>query len=383
MDNLTAYIDEIFSQSISKAVFSKPSGGYEYKRMVMLRKKDCYQLEKYTQKQVFHENISPDKIGIRVCQIMENMSALNAFGDMEYSLTISKKGKILFSKRKPQNEKREVSQSHNREKNYILRSGEDLPALIDMGIFTKEGKVVSSMYDKYRQINRFVELIDDAVKDLKPGDRPIRIIDFGCGKSYLTFVLYHYFVNIRGLAVDMTGLDLKADVIEKCNAAAKKYGYKSLNFEMGDIKDYSCESVDIVITLHACDTATDYALYNAVRWGAEMIFSVPCCQHELNAQIKTDKLSLITRYGIVKERVSALFTDAVRANLLEYMGYKTNLLEFVDFGATPKNILIRAVKKNTNPDREKYLSEVKALLSEFGTSQKLYELLGLKSVESD
>lgn len=382
MENLKRYIDEIFEQSIERAVFSKPDSACEYRKIVLVRKKGSYQLEKYTQKQVFHENIDFDKIADRVCEIMENMKALNAFGESEYSLTISKKGKILFSKRKPQNTK-EVSHSHNREKNYILKSGEDLPALIDMGIFTKDGKVVNSMYDKYRQINRFVELIDDAVKDLKPTDKPIKIIDFGCGKSYLTFILYHYFVNIRGLDVQMTGLDLKADVIEKCNAAAKKYGYENLHFEMGDIKDYSCDGIDMVITLHACDTATDYALFNAIRWGAQMIFSVPCCQHEINAQIKSERLSLLTRYGIVKERVSALITDAVRANLLEYMGYKTNLLEFVDFGATPKNILIRAVKKNTNPDREKYLAEATALLSEFSSTQKLYELLELKNVEKD
>lgn len=231
------------------------------------------------------------------------------------------------------------------------------------------------MYDKYRQINRFIELIDDVVK--KQDRSQLNIIDFGCGKSYLTFILYHYLTVVRNIRANIIGLDLKEDVIRKCSQAAEKYGYTGLTFQLGDINGFCCPfDVDMVITLHACDTATDYALFNAVSWNAEMIFSVPCCQHELNSQISSHTFSLFTRYGIISERFCALMTDAVRANLLEYSGYSTQLLEFVDFEHTPKNVLIRAVRspKKSEEARQKALWEVRRVMEEYHVSPTLYRL---------
>ncbi len=251
----------------------------------------------------------------------------------------------------------------------------DVPALVDLGVFTKDGKVVKSKYDKYKQINKFIELIDHEIR--KNDYKELTILDFGCGKSYLTFVLYYYFVEIKKINVKMIGLDLKEDVIKKCNEIAKRYNYENLHFELGDINGYKYNNkVDMVITLHACDTATDYALYNAIKWNTKMIFSVPCCQHELNAQMNSEDLSILTNYGIIQERVAALMTDAIRANLLESLGYKTQLLEFIDIAHSPKNILVRAVKSNISKEkREKALKEVDNLVKEFNFDQTLYRLL--------
>ena len=291
-----------------------------------------------------------------------------------FDLKISKKRKIFLGKKKNDNSKI-VAKGHNKEKNYILKEGMIIEPLIDLGVFTKEGKVVNSKYDKYKQINRFIEIIDDEIK--KNDYKELTILDFGCGKSYLTFVLYYYFVKIKNINVKMIGLDLKEDVIKKCNDIAKRYNYENLHFELGDINGFKYNNkVDMVITLHACDTATDYALYNAIKWNSKMIFSVPCCQHEFNSQMKANELSILTKYGIVQERVAALMTDSVRANLLECVGYKTQLLEFIDIAHSPKNILIRASKNNISKEKkEKSLNEVNNLIRTFNFNPTLYNLL--------
>ncbi|WP_270647776.1 class I SAM-dependent methyltransferase [Paeniclostridium hominis] len=381
MEELKKSINEITNDNIVKVVISnKLNKDVEYNKInIQLKEKnnkEYYQIEKYTDKQVFHENIEKNMLNEKMLEFINgNYKQVGAWSETNtYDLKISKKGKIFLGKKKSDN-KNVVNKSHNREKNYILKEGMLIQPLIDLGVFTKEGKVVNSKYDKYKQINRFIEIIDDEIK--KTDYKELTILDFGCGKSYLTFVLYYYFVEIKKIDVKMIGLDLKADVIKKCNEIAKKYNYENLTFELGDINGYKyTDKVDMVITLHACDTATDYALYNAIKWNAKMIFSVPCCQHEFNDQIRSSEFSLITKYGIIKERVSALMTDAVRGNLLEAIGYKTQLLEFIDIAHSPKNILIRASKGNISKDkREKSLKEVNNIINEFNLEPTLLKLL--------
>lgn len=377
MSNTTDNIKEIFGLNPNKIILSKTASKSEkYKKIVITRKAGGYQIEKFTEKQAFHENTSASQAE-DFCrkQMREHFLQLNAWDNgFEHILLISRKGKISY-KKKAVSSICSACAEHNKKKKYILEEGTVIPPLVDMGIFTKEGKVVSSMYDKFRQINRFIEIIDDSVKNA--GYEHLNIIDFGCGKSYLTFILYYYFTEIKKISVNIVGLDLKADVIKECQETAVKYGYDNLHFELGDINGYKCDfPVDMVITLHACDTATDYALFNAISWNAEMIFSVPCCQHEINSQIRSEKFSVLTKYGIIKERTSALITDAIRGSLLEASGYKTQLLEFIDFAHTPKNILIRAVKRPVSKAaREKSLREAESIINEFNLDPTLYRLL--------
>ena len=381
MEELKRTLEEVFKSEIIKIVISnKVKKDEKYNKIAINLKENnknkFYQIEKFTDKQVFHENIKINEISDKVGElIFGNYKQMTAWSNNEiFDLKISKKGKIFLWKKKNDNSKI-VAKGHNKEKNYILKEGMIIEPLIDLGVFTKEGKVVNSKYDKYKQINRFIEIIDDEIK--KNDYKELTILDFGCGKSYLTFVLYYYFVKIKNINVKMIGLDLKEDVIKKCNDIAKRYNYENLHFELGDINGFKYNNkVDMVITLHACDTATDYALYNAIKWNSKMIFSVPCCQHEFNSQMKANELSILTKYGIVQERVAALMTDSVRANLLECVGYKTQLLEFIDIAHSPKNILIRASKNNISKEKkEKSLNEVNNLIRTFNFNPTLYNLL--------
>ena len=381
MEELKRTLEEVFKSEIIKIVISnKVKKDEKYNKIAINLKENnknkFYQIEKFTDKQVFHENIKINEISDKVGElIFGNYKQMTAWSNNEiFDLRISKKGKIFLGKKKNDNSKI-VAKGHNKEKNYILKEGMIIEPLIDLGVFTKEGKVVNSKYDKYKQINRFIEIIDDEIK--KNDYKELTILDFGCGKSYLTFVLYYYFVKIKNINVKMIGLDLKEDVIKKCNDIAKRYNYENLHFELGDINGFKYNNkVDMVITLHACDTATDYALYNAIKWNSKMIFSVPCCQHEFNSQMKANELSILTKYGIVQERVAALMTDSVRANLLECVGYKTQLLEFIDIAHSPKNILIRASKNNISKEKkEKSLNEVNNLIRTFNFNPTLYNLL--------
>ncbi len=374
-------MDKIFTEIIAakpqKLIFAKPKNKVEkYRKIVITAKKDGYQAEKFTDKQAFHENISENELCSYCVELTQSYLQCNAFsGTTEFMVMISSKGKVTF-KKKGNVTAPKLENTHNRKKNYIIDAATAAAPLVDMGIFTAEGKVVNSMYDKYRQINRFIEIIDDEASKIKKDE--INIIDFGCGKSYLTFVLYYYFTEILHKKVNITGLDLKADVIKKCNEAAQKYGYTNLKFELGDINGYKTDrDIDMVITLHACDTATDFALYNAIKWDAKYIFSVPCCQHELNSQIKSEDFGILTRYGILKERFAAIATDAIRANALEMCGYKTQVLEFIDMEHTPKNLLIRAVKTGVSEmAKARARGEIERLTKEFSLEPTLIKLLG-------
>lgn len=374
-------LKDIFSEDIEKIILSNGKGT-TYKKIVITKKENGYQAEKFTEKQAFHENFASVDFVMQFCYTQMNGDAdlsgfkqLNAFsGESELAIKISKKGKVFFTKSK-NSAPVKIQAKNNHQKKYYLEEGTIIPPLVDMGVFTKDGKIIHSMYDKYRQINKFIQFIEEAVD--KSGLKTLNIVDFGCGKSYLTFVVYYYLTFIRGLDVTMTGLDLKEDVIKKCQETAIRYGYDKLNFKVGDIAIYESEQpVDMVITLHACDTATDYALYHAIRWNSKIIISVPCCQHELNAQTESEEFNILNRYGLLKERTAAIMTDAIRANLLEYSGYKTQILEFIDFTHTPKNLLIRAVKSNISKEhRETMLKEVNNLISEFHLNPTLYRLL--------
>jgi SAM-dependent methyltransferase len=264
------------------------------------------------------------------------------------------------------------TQSHNKEKSYILKQGENIPALVDLGVFSKELTIVKSKYDKFKQINRFIEIIDDAFGKLNKDE--ITILDFGCGKSYLTFIVYYYFTEIKKVKAKVIGYDLKEDVVKNCNEIAERYGYSDLKFYVNDVTkgELYDGNVDMVITLHACDIATDFALFHAIQNGVSHIFSVPCCQHEICSSIKKGgDFDLLLSHGLIKERFSALLTDSIRAEILKECGYEVDIIEFVDFAHSPKNLMLRCkLKKKKTPD----LSEVRKLCETYGFKQKLFEL---------
>lgn len=329
------------------------------------------QVSLYTSKQVFHKNLNDDDFNSYVKTLLDEYFNIAEFvtNDYIYGYRITSKGRVLSNKRK-NNSNDFVVVSHNKTKDYILKEGNVVPALVDLGVETLDGKVVKAQYDKFKQINRFLEIIDDSIGD----EDNLRIIDFGCGKSYLTFILYYYITEIKHKSCNIIGLDLKEDVINHCNQIASKYGYNNLHFYKGDIASFNVnDKIDMIVTLHACDTATDYALYHAINLKCKYIFSVPCCQHEINNQLKSDYHHLLNKFGILKERYSALITDAIRANILQYYGYKTQVMEFVDFENSPKNLLIRAELKN-NLYNERIKKEIDDEIKQLGIKQTLYSL---------
>lgn len=342
---------ELLSVILSNAV-NKEKCSKKKIRPVLVKDELVYQQSSFTGAKVFHANLTEaDLMNEMLYALTEEFKQCEIETKREHIIVlISKKGTVTINrKKKQQNEDiiRNNDLNHNRSKQYILEEDKPIGFLIDLGVQTEDGKIIKAKYDKFRQINRYLEFVRDILPNLPTG-RTLTIIDFGCGKSYLTFALYYYLHELNQLDIRVIGLDLKEDVIATCNRLRDKYHYDGLQFLLGDIGSYEgVNQVDMVVTLHACDTATDYALYKAVKWNASVILSVPCCQHEVNRQISSKELEPVLQYGIIKERMSALITDAVRANILTKCGYQTQILEFIDIEHTPKNLLIRGVKSGS------------------------------------
>lgn len=388
MEKLYQTIERLLTENLYQIIISNPrnkEGSFKIKiRPIMIKESLLFQETVFAGTRVLHDNFEDKDILERILSYMrEDFKQLEAESRREkVTVLVSKKGKVTIKQQKFQN--KEEGQlpdlSHNRRKKYILEEGKAVPFLIDLGVQTKEGKIVRAKYDKFKQINRYLEFVEDILPVFAKQDS-IHIIDFGCGKSYLTFALYYYLHELKGYEASITGLDLKADVIEHCSSLAAQYGYESLCFKKGDIAEFEGpQAVDMVVTLHACDTATDYALKKALDWNAKVIFSVPCCQHEVNQQIYNKELAPVLKYGLLKERLSALITDGIRANLLEEMGYDTQILEFIDMEHTPKNILIRAVKKGDKEAREAFSGKQKTGIKEL-TQQLQIEITLQKLLE--
>lgn len=388
MTEIQQILDKYLDKNLRQIVISgarKRDGIFKIRiRPVLIKEKLMFQCTKTLGPKEFHENhgktetieLAKDWLmtGFRQLQLDSIKGNVN--------ILVSKKGKFTIKEKRYPNtaenaccgdeERKDRELTHNRKKRYILGEGKPVEFLIDLGVMTKEGKIVHARYDKFRQINRFLEFIEDILPKLAK-DREVTILDFGCGKSYLTFAMYYYLHELKKYDVRIIGLDLKEDVIANCSKLGKKYGYEKLSFCQGDIASYEgVKQVDMVVTLHACDTATDFALAKAVNWGASVILSVPCCQHELNGQIANEVLAPVFSYGVLKERMAALITDGLRAQMLECAGYDTQILEFIDMEHTPKNLLIRAVYTGKRKENKK---ELRSCLDQFHLQPTMENLL--------
>ncbi len=365
---------------LSKAVFSQPTDKSAAPKVelrpLILKGERVYQAERIENNKAFHQNLTDDALLRWAEEGLEGKyrQALIVTETESRQYILKRDGSYKKTGGAAVIARPAAAQGHNREKDYILREGENIPALVDLGVFTRDFKIVRAKYDKFKQINRFVELVAQGVKD--EGADTIRILDFGCGKSYLTFILYYYFAVRRRLKTEIIGYDLKADVVERCNEIAARYGYEGLRFEVADVtRDKLADTaIDMVVTLHACDTATDYALAYAINRKVKHIFSVPCCQHEVNLSIrKGGELDLLLEHGIIKERVCALLTDSIRAAVLEDAGWAVDVIEFVDFEHSPKNLMLRAVY--TGKKRPGSREKAEALREAYGFKQSLLELI--------
>ena len=376
--NLNELLSNVFDQeTFISATLSNPKDKSYYRKLeiklINIKLTNVYQFIYYSDTQVFHKNLNyKETINTFEKEILDNYKNAQIFTSLnDYSLFSNRLKDVNIKKLKPSKVK--ITQTNNRQKNYILPENTFIPFLFELGIVNEEGKMHNSKYSKFKQVNRYLEFIDDVIDNFDK-NKTINIIDFGCGKSYLTFATHYYFKEIKKMNVNIIGLDLKKDVINNCNKIVSKYNLEGLKFITGDIKDYiSEEDVDMVISLHACDTATDYALNQAIKWKSKVILAVPCCQHELNKQIKANNLVAVNDYGLIQERMASLLTDLSRAEILKSQGYKTQILEFIDLEHTPKNILIRAVYSN-NKDEEA-IEKLNTLKKEFNYTLTLEKLL--------
>ena len=384
MTDIREFLDKYVNEDLERILVSNARRGSSVSKLqvrpVPVKGEVRYQVTRIQGTKAIHENYEKEElISYLTEQMKENFRQLQLEGRyVQGRVLVSKKGKADIKVRETKARAREdftPMLSHNRKKKYLLQEGIPVPWLVDLGVMTPEGKVRNSRYDKFKQLNRYLEFIQDILPKL-PKDREIRIIDFGCGKSYLTFAMYYYLKELNHYDIQVTGLDLKADVIGKCQSLADKYGYDRLDFQQGDIASYEgADQVDMVVTLHACDTATDFALAKAVKWGARVILSVPCCQHELNRQVQNQDLAPVLEYGILKERFAALLTDGLRAQMLKSAGYDTQILEFISMEHTPKNLLIRAVKNENKKDDPGQRQEWENCIKAFHVEPTLKKLM--------
>ena len=384
MKDIREFLDKYVNKDLERILVSNARSTSSISKLqvrpVPVKGEVRYQVTRIQGTKAIHENYEKEElISYLTEQMKENFRQLQLEGRyVQGRVLVSKKGKADIKARETKARAREdftPMLSHNRKKKYLLQEGIPVPWLVDLGVMTPEGKVRNSRYDKFKQLNRYLEFIQDILPKL-PKDREIRIIDFGCGKSYLTFAMYYYLKELNHYDIQVTGLDLKADVIGKCQSLADKYGYDRLDFQQGDIASYEgADQVDMVVTLHACDTATDFALAKAVKWGARVILSVPCCQHELNRQVQNQDLAPVLEYGILKERFAALLTDGLRAQMLKSAGYDTQILEFISMEHTPKNLLIRAVKNENKKDDPGQRQEWENCIKAFHVEPTLKKLM--------
>jgi len=382
MDSNVSRLSSDFESALDKlekAVLSQPTDTLSDTKIsirpIASKSGRTYQIERFRDTKVFHENLNAEAVLKLFRSELDGRyrQALIVASDFtaQYSLKLngSYKRSATASLPKPGR-----SESHNREKNYILAEGENIPALVDLGVFSADFHIVKAKYDKYKQINRFIELVNQELS--KDGRKKLTILDFGCGKSYLTFILYYYLTVKRGIEAEIIGYDLKEDVVEKCSAVSEKYGYSGLHFVKADVTRDALydKNIDMIVTLHACDTATDYALFYAMSKKADYIFSVPCCQHEVNKSIaKGGELDIFLEHGIIKERMCALLTDSIRSDILEDMGYRVDVIEFIDFEHSPKNIMLRAVR--TGKRGQHRIERAKTLSKQYGFEQTLLKLI--------
>lgn len=375
MEQITQLLYTVMdSGKLIRIIFAgKRKKALEYKKITLrpisIKGEYMYQAEYHYEKKVTHQNISHYNGIDFACGIIKNdfkqINILTEHEDIQILAAKPDKPKII---RKPAN-RCVGALTHDRKKQYIIEDGTPCDFLVELGVMSAEGKVFRKYYSKFRQINRFLEIADDSF-DALPKDGRLRIIDFGCGKSYLTFALYYYLKVMKNRNVEIIGLDLKADVIQFCNEIADRLGYRELKFLEGDIADYQSDGADMVVSLHACDTATDYALINAVKWHSKVILSVPCCQHELFSQIKNEVTAPMLKHGIIKDKFTELLTDGLRGLKLESVGYDVNMMEFTSLEHTSKNIMIKAVlpKKYNETAMKKAADEYETLKNFYNVS---------------